>query len=156
MRIVVFSDGSEDGLRVLGTVAALFTETTNIEITLAAVTWPERRSPIWDRAHEHRPIAWGDLHAAIAQVVPQVFLEARSALAVHGRECEEVIASGDPATELLQIVDDRSADLVIVAVTGGPKREDVLQWVSLLTAQSGCPVVVIHAPIRPSHAHTEA
>ena len=147
MRVVVFSDGSEDGLRVLGTVAALFDRAIAIEMTLAAVTWPERRSPIWDRAHEHRAMAWGDLHAAVALIVPQVFLEARSALGLHGERCEEVIANGDPATELLQILDDRGADLAIVAVTGGPKREDVLRWVSLLTAQSVCPVVVMHAPV---------
>lgn len=146
MRVVIVSDGSEDGLGVLGTVADLFDEAIDMEITLAAVTWPERRSPIWDRAHEERPVAWGDLHAAVAVIVSQVFLEARSALGVHGRRCEEVIASGDPASEVLQILEDRRADLAIVAVTGGPKRADVLRWVSLLTAQSACPVVVMHAP----------
>jgi hypothetical protein len=46
MRIVLFSDGSEDGLRVLGTVAAFFDKAIDTEITLAAVTWPERRSRI--------------------------------------------------------------------------------------------------------------
>lgn len=73
-----------------------------------------------------------------------------------GRDCEEVIANGDPPIELLQIVEGRSADLVVVAVTGGPKRADLLQWVSLLTAQSAYPVVVIHAPTRPLHSQAEA
>lgn len=96
MRIVIFSDGSEDGLRVLSLVAAHFEAATDGKITLAAVTWPERRSPIWDRAHDHRAMAWGDLHAAFALIVRRVFDEARSALGPLGLQCDEVIAGGDP------------------------------------------------------------
>ena len=146
MRTVIFSDGSEDGLRVLRLVAAHLENTSDVHITLAAVTWPERRSPIWDRAQEYRALAWGDLHAAFALVVRQVFDEARSALGPLGIDCDEVTAAGDPGVELVKILDDQDADLAIVTVTGGHKREDVLEWVAVLTATSPCPVVVMHAP----------
>jgi hypothetical protein len=92
-------------------------------------------------------MAWGDLHAALALIVRRVIDEARSALGPLGMQCDEIITTGDPAIELVKILDEQHADLAMVTVTGGPKRADVLEWVSLLTAASPCPVVVMHATI---------
>jgi hypothetical protein len=144
---VVFSDGSEDGIDTLGAVAALFDAAADIQITLAAVTWPERRSPIWDRAHEYQPMAWGDLHAAVALIVTRVLEEARIALGPLGLGCDSIVTIGEPAAELVRLLDEQQADLAFVAVTAGAKRDDVLSWVSVLTAQARCPVVVMHAPM---------
>ena len=55
MLLIFFTDGSDDGFTATRLVATLIDPTVVSYIAVVAVTWPERPSPIWDKAFEaHR------------------------------------------------------------------------------------------------------
>jgi hypothetical protein len=52
MRLIFFTDGSDDGFAAAQLVAALIDPAAVSYIAVVAVTWPQRPSPIWEKANE--------------------------------------------------------------------------------------------------------
>ena len=145
MRIIFFTDGSDDGLLAAKTVASLIDPSVVNTVTLVAVTWPERESPLWDRAHGLRLVAYDDLHYAVELAADQALKQLRSHLALHAGSIDEIVMVGEPAGRLLTLVTDQQPDLVFIAVTSGRRRTAVATWVVEVTKNASCPIVVIHA-----------
>jgi nucleotide-binding universal stress UspA family protein len=145
MRIIVYTDGSDDGLVAAQTVTSLIDPRVVKRITLIVVTWPERHSPLWDRAHDLQLSAHGDLHAAMAIAARQVIEQLRLHVAGHAETIDEIVAIGEPSEQLLSAIEKLKPAIVFVAMTSGHYRDAVEQRVTELTKQSPSPIVVMHA-----------
>lgn len=142
-RLIFFADGSDDGMESAKLVARILDRTAVSCVAVVVVTWPERYSPLWDKAHE-RQFALDDLHAGMALAAAETVKQLRLELAEHAEKVEELITTGEPAQATLKAIDDVQADLAFLTVTSGPDRERITHWVQEVTRRAPCPVVVIH------------
>ncbi len=82
MRLIFFTDGSDDGFAAAQLVAALIDPAAVSYIAVVAVTWPQRPSPIWEKANEAH-LALDDLHRAMAVIADQCVKRLRAELIRH-------------------------------------------------------------------------
>ena len=97
-------------------------------ITLAAVTWPERTSPVWDRADRLQLVAYDDLRYAAELAAEQVLKQLRFHLAPHAKSIDEVVLAGELTYRHLALIANVQPDLVVVTVTSGRQRTVPLPW----------------------------
>lgn len=142
-RIVLFSDGSEDGFAAAKVLSHLFDPKTIDCVAVVAVTWPQRNSPLWDKALELQ-FQVDDLHAAMAIAAARCVTRLRAELAPHASTVEEIITEGDPGEATLKVIQEINADVAFLTVTSGPHRDPITRWVQEVTRRAPCPVVVIH------------
>ncbi|MGH7661869.1 MAG: universal stress protein [Vulcanimicrobiaceae bacterium] len=143
MRVVFFSDGSDDGFTAAKVLADLLDPRTIDCVAVVAVTWPQRHSPLWDKALELQ-FQVDDLHAAMAIAAAQCVAKLRDELARHANTVEEIITHGEPGEATLKVIRDVNADVAFLTVTSGPHRVRITQWVQEVTRRASCPVIVIH------------
>ena len=149
MRVVFFTDGSDDGLAAAKIMAELLDPSAIECVAIVAVTWPQRYSPLWDKATELQFEA-DDLHAAMAIAAAQCVAQLRAELAPHAKTIEEVITTGEPGEATLKVIADVRADIAFLIVTSGQHRERITSWVQEVSRRAPCPVVVIHGVATPS------
>jgi nucleotide-binding universal stress UspA family protein len=145
VRLVFFTDCSDDGFEGATLLARLLDPAAVSYVAVVAVTWPERYSPLWDKAHELQ-VEVDDLHAAMAISAAQCVTRLRAELARHTEAIEEIITTGEPAAATLKVINDVQADLALLTVTSGRDRERITRWVQEVTRRAPCPVIVIHGP----------
>jgi len=143
MRLIFFTDGSDDGFAAAQLVAALIDPAAVSYIAVVAVTWPQRPSPIWEKANEAH-LALDDLHRAMAVIADQCVKRLRAELIRHTDEIEEIVTVGEPAQATLDILHNVRADIGFIAVTSGPHRDHVAAWVVEVTKRAHCAIVVMH------------
>ena len=143
MRVVFFSDGSDDGFAAAKVLADLLDPRAIDCVAVVAVTWPQRHSPLWDKALELQ-FQVDDLHAAMAIAAAQCVTRLRAEVARHASTVEEIITEGEPGEATLKVIQNVNADVAFLTVTSGPHRERITRWVQEVTRRASCPVVVIH------------
>ncbi|MGH7716363.1 MAG: universal stress protein [Vulcanimicrobiaceae bacterium] len=141
--MIFFADGSDDGTAAAKLVARILDPAAVCCVAVVVVTWPERNSPLWEKAHEVQ-FEVDDLHAAMAFAATETAKQLHLALATHADKIDELITTGDPAQATLKAIDDVKADLAFLTVSSGSHRERVTHWVQEVTRRAPCPVVVIH------------
>jgi nucleotide-binding universal stress UspA family protein len=151
--VVVGTDGSEHGDRALELAAELPLPAS----TLYTVTHVMRRQStlfgllaieverLYERLHDAEQT---DRNRATALVA-----RGRNLLQSCGKRGEQVVRTGDPASEILAEIEDRMADLVIVGARGVSRIEGLLTGsvADRLLAEAKCSVLLA----RP-HLETEA
>jgi len=143
-RVVFFIDGSDDGLAAAKMAARLIDPMTATNVTLIAVTWPERQSPLWDKAHAFRLLPRDDLHAGVAIAANHVLKQLREELSRHTLLIDEITIMGEPAQAALKLICEIQPAVVFVTVTSGEHRENGAAWIAQVTEHSRCPIVVMH------------
>ncbi|HLY82359.1 MAG TPA: universal stress protein [Acidimicrobiales bacterium] len=134
-RIVVGVDGSDNGARAVAWAAELATVTGAEVIAVHAVGLLERLPP------DHPDPGYGDIAEAHRLV------EGEWTLHLHAADIafRWHVAYGQPVSLLLQVVDETSADLVVVGTRGRRQRAALMLGSTShqLAERSPCPVVIV-------------
>lgn len=147
MRIIFFTDGADDGLAAARNITRLIEPSVVTHATLVAVTWPERSSPTWDRAHDLQLFAHGDLHDAMALAADQAVKQLRSFFATDGVLIDENVMIGDPAEQIIALIGNVKPDAVFIRVTSRRHHDAVFAWVVEVTKGARCTIAVIHCVV---------
>lgn len=120
MRILLASDGSEDGLDALEQVALLCASGPHEAVTIV-VGWPPREGELWRSAFERQAIV-DDLHRAVEETVERISERLHRIAATMAHAVRSRTEDGDAAEQLAVAAELERIDLLIVGVTGGPGR----------------------------------
>jgi nucleotide-binding universal stress UspA family protein len=134
MKIVVGYDGSDPAKHALDRVATY--GTGDDEVTLVTVAELHARAGVTEGAH---------LDPSELPRREQALEEAKAALAERGLQADAVVGQGDPGEAIVQIANDRSADLIIVGHRGlNPFERLLLGSVSSkVVHRATCDVLVV-------------
>jgi nucleotide-binding universal stress UspA family protein len=146
MRIMMATDGSEDGLRALEQVASIGSTGKDAVVTFV-VGWPPRDGPMWEAVYERQFVA-DDLHRALEETIEMVSERLRRIAGRVGHEVQSRVEDGDAAEQLAKAVEREHIDILIVGVTGGPARRHAQNVVDDLLPRIRIPLVVVHGTAR--------
>lgn len=147
MRILMVSDGSEDGLDALELVATLRGEAGPNTIVTFVVGWPPRDGALWRAVYDRQFVA-DDLHRALAETVAHVTQRLRRIAGEFAREVESREEDGDAAGQLVAAVTREQIDVLIAGVTGGPGRTHAQQVLGEFMERVHIPVVAVYGSAR--------
>jgi hypothetical protein len=147
MRILLVSDGSEDGLDALEIVASLRGEAGPNPVVTFVVGWPPRDGPLWRAVYE-RQFVDDDLHRALAETVERVTHRLQRIAGELAREVESRVQDGDAAEQLAAAVTRERIDIVIAGVTGGAGHRPVQKVLEEVMARIGVPLVAVYGTAR--------
>lgn len=147
MRIMMVSDGSEDGLDALERVASLRSGAGTGPIVTFVVGWPPREGALWRAVYERQLVA-DDLHRALEETVESVTRRLRSIAGAFARVVESRVQDGDAAEQLVKAIEREQIDLLIAAVTGGPGRRHAQDVIDEVLAHVRIPVVAVYGKLR--------
>lgn len=147
MRIMLASDGSEDGLDALEQLGKVRAGRTDAAVTIV-VGWPPRDGPLWRAAYE-RQVVVEDLHRAIQETVEGVTERLRLIAGTMASEVQSRMEDGDAAEQLAAVVEKEAIDLLIIGVSGGQDHRPHAQAVlDELMARVRKPIVVVFGSAR--------
>jgi nucleotide-binding universal stress UspA family protein len=146
MRIMLASDGSEDGLSALELVASLRAPEADVVVTFV-VGWPPRTGPMWRAVYERQFIA-DDLHRALEETVEYMTERLRRIAGALAREVTSRVEDGDAAEQLAAAIERERIDLLIVGLTGGPDRLHGRHVMDELMSRTRIPIVGIYGAAR--------
>ncbi|HEX2102180.1 MAG TPA: universal stress protein [Solirubrobacteraceae bacterium] len=134
MRIVVGYDGSDPAKHALDRVARY--GTGNDEVTVVTVAELHARAGVTEGAH---------LDPSELPRRQQALEEAKAALAERGLQAETVVAQGDPGEAIVQVAEERNAELIVVGHRGlNPFERLLLGSVSSkVVHRAPCDVLVV-------------
>ena len=157
MNVLCVSDGSDDGYDTVKVLAGAFGRKLVGKIKIVVVTWPERESPLWDKAAELW-LAADDLHDAMGIVTQRQLDRLKSAFESHAELIESEITVGDPVHEVLKSAKSIKADLVLLGITSNDHQRKVHQISSEIVSKSPIPVVIAYgrAKAHPDHRRKKA
>lgn len=151
MNVLFVSDGSDDGCQTVETLAGMLDRQAVSKIKIVIVTFPERESPLWDKAY-HLWLAEDDLHQAMGIVAQQQLDRLKTVFEPHAELIESAITVGDPVQEVLESEKSLGADLVLLAITSNDHRGEVYRISSEIVSKSPTPVVVAYGRPEPHSA----
>lgn len=146
MRIMLASDGSEDGLDALELVASLRAPEDNAIVTFV-LGWPPRNGPMWRDVYE-RQFAADDLHRALEETVERLTTRLRRIAGALAQEVTSREEDGDAAEQLAAAVERERIDILVAGLTGGPDRHHGQQVIDQLMLRTGIPIVAIYGAAR--------
>lgn len=146
MRIMLASDGSEDGLNALEQVASLRAREGDAIVTFV-VGWPPRSGPLWRDVYERQIIA-DDLHRALEETVERLSERLRRIAGALAREVISRVEDGDAAEQLAAAIEREHIDILFAGLTGGPDRRPGQRVMDELMARTRIPIVAIYGAAR--------
>lgn len=146
MRIMLASDGSEDGLNALEQVASLYAPQVNAIVTFV-VGWPPRSGPLWRAVYERQIIA-DDLHRALEETVEYLTQRLARIAGRFAREVTSRVEDGDAAEQLAAAIEREHCDILFAGLTGGPDRHHAQHTVDQLMLRTRIPIVAIYGAAR--------
>jgi hypothetical protein len=147
MRIMIVSDGSDDGLDALEKVASLRGGAGDDALVTLVVGWPPRESPMWEIVGERRIID-DDLHRALAETVASVTQRLRGIAGKLAREVASQVQDGDAVEQLVQAVMREQIDVLIAGITGKPSRRHGQDVMNRLLERVAIPIVTVYGTAR--------
>ena len=142
MNILCVSDGSDSGYQTVSLLARIFDPRQVSKIQVLLVAWPQRDSPLWEKAGDLWHAVTDDLHEAARVVVTRELERFRSAFEAHADLTETAVTNGDPVGKVVEYANIINADLILLAITGDSVA---VQKVSReIVATSPIPVLVAH------------
>lgn len=157
MNVLCVSDGSDDGYETAKVLAGLFDRQLIGKVKIVMVTFPEHKSPLWDKAY-NLWLAEDDLHHAMGVAAQQQVARLKAAFERHAELVESEIAAGDPVDEVLKSAESLGAGLILLGITSNDRRREVHRISSQIVSKSPIPVVVAygrakaHSDDRPKEA----
>jgi nucleotide-binding universal stress UspA family protein len=118
MRIMLASDGSNDGLDALEQAALLGGGGTHEAVTIV-VGWPPREGELWRSAFERQAIV-DDLHRAVEETVEGITERLRRIAGTLARAVQSRTEDGDAVEQLAAAAELERIDLLIVASRAHP------------------------------------
>jgi nucleotide-binding universal stress UspA family protein len=143
VKVLCATDTSDDGYRGLEVVARIIDRNAIDEIRILMVTWPARRSKIWERAGELW-LAEHDLHQAMELAVERELKRFERVLHEHAKSVVAISDAGEPSATVLENAASMNADLILLVITTDPASAAVSNAASRIIAKSPVPVVVVH------------
>jgi nucleotide-binding universal stress UspA family protein len=146
VHLFITFDGSDDGFDALRTLLGHFNPAEQWRLTALVVMWPQRESPIWDKALA-REIDVDDLHRAMAEVASAALQRVRG-LFPEGTPFNGIAADGDPEEAILAQIAAEKPDLVVIGITGGLRSRAVGRVVRQTMARAKRVIIVAHGADR--------
>jgi hypothetical protein len=146
MRIMLASDGSEDGLNALEQLASLRAPQIDSIVTFV-VGWPPRNGPLWRAVYERQFVA-DDLHRALAETVDSLTKRLRRIAGNLAQEVTSHVEDGDAAEQLAAAVERERIDMLLIGLTGGPERHHGQHVMDELMSRSRVPIVAVYGTAR--------
>jgi nucleotide-binding universal stress UspA family protein len=146
MRIMLASDGSEDGLNALEQVASLRAPEASTIVTFV-IGWPPRSGPLWRAVYERQFVA-DDLHRALAETVDSLTKRLRHIAGRFAQEVTSRVEDGDAAEQLAAAVERERIDMLVTGLTGGPERHQGQHVIDQLMLRTRIPIVAVYGAAR--------
>jgi Universal stress protein family len=146
MRIMLSSDGSEDGLNALERVASIWAPKRSAIVTFV-IGWPPRGGPMWRNVYERQFVA-DDLHHALEQTVEDLTERLRQIAGALAREVRSRVEDGDAAERLAAAIKRERIDVLVSGLTGGPDRHHGQCVIDQLVLLTRIPIVAVYGTAR--------
>jgi nucleotide-binding universal stress UspA family protein len=146
VHLFITFDGSDDGFDALRTLVGHFNPAEQWRVTALVVMWPQRQSPIWDKALAHEADV-DDLHRAMAEVANAALQRVRG-LFREGTPFNGIAADGDPEEQILARIAAEKPDLVVIGITGGLRSRAVASILRQTMARTKRVVIIAHGADR--------
>ncbi|MGB8965294.1 MAG: universal stress protein [Candidatus Cybelea sp.] len=143
VKVLCATDTSDDGYRGLKVVSRIIDRDAIDEIRILMVTWPARRSKIWERAGELW-LAEHDLHQAMEIAVERELKRFETVLHECAKSVVAISEAGEPSITVLENAASMNADLILLVITSDPTAATVSNAASRIIAKSPVPVIVVH------------
>jgi hypothetical protein len=138
MKVTVIFDGSDDGFAGLQRAVDLLKNAGGKhEIMASLVGWPPRKSPIWNKAFAKQPIL-DDLHRAMAEVAATEFKRLKALFETVGDVKTEYL-EGDPADEIVALIERQEPDLFVGGLTRGDDADSVISGAFSILRRTSVP-----------------
>jgi hypothetical protein len=140
MHLFIAFDGSDDGFEALQTLLAHLDPAEQRRVSATVIMWPQRESPIWDKAFAHE-VEVDDLHRAMAEVAD---IEITRVRRLFGEETlfRAIAADGEPVDVLVNLTRADPPGLMLAAVTGGRHRDVVQAVLDQMVERTRQPVII--------------
>ena len=140
MHLFIAFDGSDDGFEALRLLVTHLDPAEQRRVSATVIMWPQRESPIWDKALEHA-VEVDDLHRAMAEVANAELQRVRG-LFHETTRFHPITADGQPVDVLVNLTNGDPPDLMVAAVTGGRHRDVVRTAIAQVIERTRRPLVI--------------
>lgn len=144
MNILCATDGSDDGYEAATTLAKIIDARLVCTIRVVLIVWPQRGTPLWDKAYEAWVSEDRDLQQSVERTIVREITRFENAFKEHAASVETAGVNGDPLDTLLHNAQDIDAGLIVLAVTNDDRVQPVRNLCEDIVARSRAPVVVAH------------
>jgi AcrR family transcriptional regulator len=140
--VLFATDTSDDAFEATRLLSQIIDPHIVDRMKVLLLAWPERMSPLWDRALDMR-LQTHDMHEAVARVVADQLGRFERVFERHDAVIEGEGTSGDPVRQVLRAAEEIKASTIVLAITGGGHAQQVRALSMRIVEASSIPVLVL-------------